>query len=171
MSEYRDKIQELYDEMLAFATSLHNNVDDAYDNVQTVVLRFIEKEGKYEINDLKPLLMISIKNNFINEYRKKYNKTFIDISQMRGGTTYSADESSLINDIINEIADLQPELSVLIRMRVEGYKYDEIKRKTGVKMGTLKNRLFQAKMILKEKLDDKCKNNGSTGDGSSDEGS
>lgn len=160
MSEYRKIIEEFYDDMMAFAVSLHRNIDDARDNVQGVVLKFMEKEGDYKECDLHRLLLTSVRNSFINSYRIKKTRTFVELDACRDRTDSQTDIEIMMKDILNAMMDLRPELQSIIQMRIDGYKYEEISEETGVVMGTTKARLFKARCLLKKNLgiDGKKKN-------------
>lgn len=146
----------MYNDLLAFAKTLHYCHEDAEDNVGMVMQRFMEKEGEYKKEDLKRLLFTSVKNNFINTYRMKQRRVMLefreDILIEKHGPD-RADINVVLKDILDAMLELRPELRDVIQMRADGYKYDEISVKTGVVMGTAKARLFKARTILKKKLD------------------
>jgi RNA polymerase sigma-70 factor (ECF subfamily) len=47
---------------------------------------------------------------------------------------------------------LNKKLSVPFQMYIEGYKYKEIADAINLKLGTVKNRIFQARQVLMDRL-------------------
>lgn len=147
-SEFNNKIIELMPDLKRFARSLVTNRDDVLDLVQDTYLKAILYNGRYRADiNLKAWLLTIMKNNFINNYRRKKNAPFEIIPELRSFAIKShADsnpDSSLAEKELNTIlGSLKQELKEPFLLHLEGYKYEEIAEKLNVNIGTIKSRIF-----------------------------
>ena len=171
MTEYSAAVCSFYDDMLNFAIALHKHREDAEDTVQHVVMKFLEKDGRYEIEDLKKILMTAIKNRWRDLGR--HNVRYVDVAPCsKGRGNYfnhnghhqsdtaksdnrevnTTDSYAMVMDIEDAVSSLQPELAKVIRLRIQGYQYDEIAKKLHYPMGTIKAHIFKARFELRKKM-------------------
>ena len=94
-----------------------------------------------------------MKNTFINAYRKMGNQMITYNSDGYHASIgkpdhYLPDNIMMSNQIEELVEDLDDSLRIPFKMHFEGFKYHEIAEKTGIKMGTVKSRIHQARKVL-----------------------
>jgi RNA polymerase sigma-70 factor (ECF subfamily) len=158
------------DAMYNFALKLTADEDDAQDLVQDTCLkayRFINsfEPGTYA----KAWLFRILKNNFINDYRKKSRGPskveFEWVEQSISGEdeaaepAYFADlQAETVNDMLgDEITAALQSLPVDFRMIIilcdlEEFSYEEMAKILDIPIGTVRSRLHRARALLKIKL-------------------
>ncbi len=158
------------DAMYNFALKLTADEDDAQDLVQDTCLkayRFINsfEPGTYA----KAWLFRILKNNFINDYRKKsrgpFKVEFEWVEQSISGEdeaaepAYFADlQAETVNDMLgDEITAALQSLPVDFRMIIilcdlEEFSYEEMAKILDIPIGTVRSRLHRARALLKTKL-------------------
>ena len=166
------------DAMYNFALKLTGDEDDAQDLVQDTCLkayRFINsfEPGTYA----KAWLFRILKNNFINEYRKKSRGPskveFEWVEQSISGEdeaaepAYFADlQAETVNDMLgDEITAALQSLPVDFRMIIilcdlEEFSYEEMAKILDIPIGTVRSRLHRARTLLKTKLVNYAKTKG-----------
>jgi len=146
-----------------FALSLTSDHVNAYDLIQETYLKAISNRDKFEdYTNIKAWVFTIMKNTFINNYRRNVTENaFIDISkdlyninipQEKG--FISPESQYAAGEIEKAIESLRDEFRIPFKMHIEGYKYHEIAEKLGLKIGTVKSRIFLTKrkliLILKD---------------------
>jgi RNA polymerase sigma factor (sigma-70 family) len=166
------------DAMYNFALKLTSDQDDAQDLVQDTCLkayRFIDsfEPGTYA----KAWLFRILKNNFINDYRKKSRGPskveFEWVEQSISGEdeaaepAYFADlQAETVNDMLgDEISAALQSLPVDFRMIIilcdlEEFSYEEMAKILDIPIGTVRSRLHRARALLKTKLVSYARNKG-----------
>jgi len=138
------------------------NADDAWDAGQEIFLRLHSQFGKYDPGrPFKPWLYALAMNVCRNKVR-------------RGGKTVPLDDyaaaglqsaESPVNEAVRrdlaavlraEVASLPTDYREIIVLRyLEGASYEELAEILDLPLGTVKNRLFRARELLKERLRDR----------------
>ena len=157
------------DAMYNFALRLTNDEDDAQDLVQDTCMkafRFIDsfEPGTYA----KAWLFRILKNNFINDYRKKSRGPtkveFEWVEQSFAGEddpepAFQADlQAETVNEMLgDEITSAIQALPVDFRMIIilcdlEEFSYEEMAKILNIPIGTVRSRLHRARAMLKETL-------------------
>ena len=156
------------DSMYNFAYRLTFDEDDAKDLVQETYLkafRFIEsfQEG----TNAKAWLFRILKNNFINDFRKKSKEpSKVDYQEVE--SYYNSDDvnKSITTDLrVDTLKDMMGDevtnalntldvdfRTVIILCDLEGFKYDEMARILDIPIGTVRSRLHRARNLLRENL-------------------
>ncbi|MCC8113810.1 MAG: RNA polymerase sigma factor [Bacteroidales bacterium] len=162
-TNFKSNLMALQDNLLNFAYMLTSNRDDAYDLLQDTTLKVLDNQDKYAENtNFKGWVFTIMRNIFINNYRHNArvatmvdtteNLYHLNVSQDSGLVapegSYTARE---ITDAINSFAD---EYRIPFSMHVAGYKYDEIAKKMGLPLGTIKSRIFFARKQLQKRFAD-----------------
>ena len=101
-----------------------------------------------------------MRNTFINNYRKnKRAKTTHDDTKdlyylnVEDTHTFNLPDAHFeYKDIWKQVYNLREELQVPFKMHTSGYKYQEIAKHLGIPIGTVKNRIFNARKELQLKL-------------------
>ena len=162
-SLFQQRILGLQSNLLNFAYQLTTNREQAEDLLQDTTLKALDNEDKYVDNvNFKGWIFTIMRNIFINNYRQTVRKaTVIDqtedlyhlnVCQDSGLATpegsYAVKE---INSALNSFSD---EYRIPFNLFVAGYKYNEIAEKMNLPLGTVKSRIFFARMRLREQLKD-----------------
>lgn len=159
--EFNTRIIQERSSLKNFALSLTHNVDDALDLLQDTYVKAITYRSKFEeSSNLKAWLFTIMKNTFINSYRRNTKtKQLIskgdDIAMNRAFKQNSYDHSeSRLNakEIIKQIEMLDDEYRVPFTRHYTGYKYEEIAKEMSLPLGTVKSRIFIARKILMNSL-------------------
>ncbi|TAE00622.1 MAG: sigma-70 family RNA polymerase sigma factor [Bacteroidetes bacterium] len=156
------------DSMYNFAFKLTLSEYDAKDLVQETYLKAFRFIDSFEQGtNAKAWLFKIMKNNFINDFRKKskqpaqidyhevesvYNSEDIDENITIDLRTESVQD--LIGDeISNAINSLATDFRmVIILCDLEGFTYEEMAKILDIPVGTVRSRLHRARFILKQKL-------------------
>jgi RNA polymerase sigma factor (sigma-70 family) len=146
-----------------FAMSLTSDRDTALDLVQDTYLKAIIYKDKFvDYTNLKAWVFTIMKNTFINNYRRNVKEnTIIDGTQelyyinQPGDKGFISPESNYSEGEIERAIDsLSDEFRIPFRMHIEGYKYKEIADELGLKIGTVKSRIFFTRQKLMLMLKD-----------------
>jgi RNA polymerase sigma-70 factor (ECF subfamily) len=134
--------------------------EEVEDVCQEVFIKVYQHLGKYR-NECKLSTWIATiaYNTSINYLRKNRKVVEVDVDDhavLKNMTDYKADsyEREDLHSYIHEQVALLPlhYRTVLTLYHLEEFSYDEIVKITGMPEGTVKNYLFRAKALLKEKL-------------------
>jgi len=146
-----------------FAMSLTSDHDTALDLVQDTYLKAITNKDKFvDYTNLKAWVFTIMKNTFINNYRRNIKEnTIIDgtqdlyyINQPNDKGSISPESNYSEGEIERAINSLEDEFRIPFRMHIEGYKYREIADELGLKIGTVKSRIFFTRQKLMQMLKD-----------------
>ncbi len=161
--EFNTSLIEMRSNLQRFAMSLTSDRDTALDLVQDTYLKAITYKDKFvDYTNLKAWVFTIMKNTFINNYRRNVKEnTIIDgtqdlyyINQPHDKGFISPESSYSEGEIETAINSLSDEFKVPFTMHIEGYKYKEIADKLGLKIGTVKSRIFFTRQKLMLKLKD-----------------
>jgi len=153
-----------YEENLRrFAMSLTANQEDAHDLVQETYLKAIAyRDRMSDYSNLKSWMLSIMKNTFINNYHRASRKhsSMDEETQMYIMNSYddggrSAPDSRYTEcEIMAAIQQLDDEYRQPFKMHLKGYKYKEIAEALELKIGTVKSRIFTARQLLMDTLND-----------------
>ena len=152
-----------------FAFHLTYNDEDANDLVQETYMKAYRFIDKYiEGTNAKAWLFKILKNAYINEYRKKAKQpNRVDFEDFINYHNTEDDRVTGYHDLREEIFKnmMGDEVTmavnslpidfrtVILLCDVEGFTYEEISKIIDVPIGTVRSRLFRARNMLKEKLE------------------
>ncbi len=145
-----------------FALSLTRDSENAKDLVQETFLKAIQYRDKYTSdNNIKAWLFTILRNTYLNQVTRLSSKNTINdesedeyILKNTMFENQNAETGINTSDIKNTISDLEDEYRIPFQMFVDGYKYKEIAEHTNLPIGTVKSRIFFARRILMENLQD-----------------
>ncbi|HET9487725.1 MAG TPA: sigma-70 family RNA polymerase sigma factor [Chryseosolibacter sp.] len=135
--------------------------EESSDLVQETMLKaLLYKDSFREDTNLKAWLFTIMRNTFINSYRKnKRIQSFCDNTKelyflnVADNHTFSSPESGYeYGDLWKNVNELREELLVPFKLHTSGYKYQEIADHLRIPIGTVKNRIFQARKEIQGKL-------------------
>jgi RNA polymerase sigma-70 factor (ECF subfamily) len=158
------------DAMYNFALKLTADEDDAQDLVQDTCVKAFRFIGSFEPGTYaKAWLFRILKNNFINDYRKKsrgpskvefeWVEQSISSDEEYSEPAYFADlHAETVQDMMgDEITAAIQSLPVDFRMIIilcdlEEFSYEEMAKILDIPIGTVRSRLHRARNLLKETL-------------------
>jgi RNA polymerase sigma factor (sigma-70 family) len=155
--EFNNSLLEMKSNLQRFAMSLTSDRDTALDLVQDTYLKAITYKDKFvDYTNLKAWVFTIMKNTFINNYRRNVKEnTIIDgtqdlyyINQPHDKGFISPESSYSESEIEKAIDSLSDEFRIPFRMHVDGFKYKEIADELGLKIGTVKSRIFFTRQKL-----------------------
>jgi RNA polymerase sigma factor (sigma-70 family) len=159
--EFNYQLTGLSDSLERFAYSLTTNREAARDLLQETFVKAISYRDKYaDDTNLKAWTFTIMKNTFINNYRRtvKANTTFDHtddqyyLNMRRESSMEGPDAVLSAKEIESHIEQLEEEFKVPFKMHLQGYKYKEIADIMGLKIGTVKSRIFFTRKKLMESL-------------------
>lgn len=159
--EFNYQLSGLSDSLKRFAMSLTSNHEDASDLLQETFVKAISYRDKFAADtNLKAWTFTIMKNTFINNYRRivRANTTFDNTDDLyylnlsRESNMEHPDASVTVTEIREHIENLEDDFRVPFEMHLQGYKYKEIGHKLGLKLGTVKSRIFFTRKKLMESL-------------------
>jgi RNA polymerase sigma-70 factor (ECF subfamily) len=160
--EFNYHLTILEDALRRFAMSLTSNREDAHDLIQETFLKALTNRDKFtDSSNLKAWVFTIMKNSFINNYRRsiRQNTTYDNTQDLyylsNTGDPEDFNPLSKISadEIRAHIDNLDDEFGIPFKMHQEGYKYREIAEKTGLKIGTVKSRIFFGRKKLMEVME------------------
>jgi len=159
--EFQYELISLQKKLMFFAFRLTSDMEHAKDLLQETNLKALNYRDKFANNtSLYAWTFTIMKNTFINEYR--YNLNHNNVSRLNDETIYAlqikSDKSNnpdsvyMAKEIEDLINSLEYNLKITFKMFLEGYKYIEIAENLGVRVGTVKSRIFLARKKLMAKM-------------------
>jgi RNA polymerase sigma factor (sigma-70 family) len=164
--EFNNSLIGMKSNLHRFAMSLTSDRDSALDLVQDTYLKAITYKDKFvDYTNLKAWVFTIMKNTFINNYRRNIKQnTIIDgtqdlyyINQPYDKGSISPESNYAEGEIEKAIDSLEDGFRVPFRMHIDGYKYHEIADELGLKIGTVKSRIFFTRQKLMQILKDYIK--------------
>ena len=162
-TEFNQQLLSYENNLRRFAISLTANRDDAEDLVQeTYTKAFSYRERLSDYSNLKSWMLSIMKNTFINNYHKasrRYSSTDEDshnwmLNSIDDEGKTGPDSRYSECEILAAVQELDPEYRDPFKMHLKGYKYKEIADTLNLNIGTVKSRIFTARKLLMEALND-----------------
>lgn len=159
--EFTQQLSSLNPVLRDFTKKFTSDRDESLDLVQDTVMKALMHQKKFKKNtNLRGWLFTIMRNTFINNYRKlKRSRTTLDNTTTRyflhveDTHTFNMPEKKFeYQDIWNQVNTLRDELLTPFTMYVSGYKYNEISEHLSIPLGTVKNRIFNARQAIQKKL-------------------
>jgi len=168
------------DVIFSAASKMTGNRMEAEDLVQETLLRAFKFFDKFETGtNCKAWLFKIMTNLYINRYNRQkslpkaisYDEVedyylyrrlntadYIANSDYNAGWIYA---NLLDDDVRNLLQELPEDFRIMVVLcDIQGFSYEEVARITGVKMGTVKSRLFRARRKLQKGLYEWARMNG-----------
>ena len=153
-----DDLDELLERGFRFALSLTHDRSNAEDLIQDAVTTMLTKGASWQ----RAYLFATIRNRFIDGYRRKQNLKFISLESEADSASANDLETPEPPEPLDflEAAHLhgalgalrEDEREALFLAVVEGYTAEEIARLTERPRGTVLSLIFRAKRKMREKL-------------------
>jgi RNA polymerase sigma-70 factor (ECF subfamily) len=161
--EFNSSLLSMRPKLMRFALSLTSDRERAPDLVQDTYLKALTSRSQFvDFTNIKAWVFTIMKNTFINNYRRRVKENVIIdntqdlyyINQPYDKGYISPESSYASGEIETTIDSLRDEFRVPFRMYLDGYKYKEIADELGLKIGTVKSRIFFTRQRLMNVLKD-----------------
>lgn len=160
--EFNNQLTKLEHRLFFLAMNLTADEEKAKDLLQETYLKALLYSEKFDdTTNLKAWTRTIMKNTFINDYHRSVRqRTLFDdmdnlVLQNQNRDSYlHADSDLRRKEILNVIECLDDEIKGPIEMSIQGFKYREIAEILGMKLGTVKSRIFFARKKLEGMLGD-----------------
>ncbi len=159
--EFNTQISGLQSTLKQFTYRFTRNAEESQDLIQDTLLRALTYRDKFkEDTNLKGWLFTIMRNTFINNYRKaKLAKTSTDTTKelyylnVADQYTFNKPEKTLeLKELWGNVNSLKKDLQMPFKLHTTGYKYHEISAHLNIPIGTVKNRIFQARKEIQKNL-------------------
>lgn len=145
----------LQTKLMNYAYKLTRSTEDAEDLVQQTRHNVWKKKDDLNRTNPQALLMKIIKNQFINQYRKKQHTATTNIDEERKRDTLiqdtaqnNAESNFSVSTIQAEINNLEERVRLPLELYIQKHKYEEIAKILDTPIGTIKSRIFIARQEL-----------------------
>lgn len=171
----KKNVQRFEQELLPYAHSMYNfayrltfDEDEAKDLVQETFFKAYKFINSYEEGtNAKAWLYRILKNNFINDYRKRtkqpnkvdYSDLENNINSLERKETFSANitvhpfKDNIGDEVTKALNSLPVDFRIVIILcDLEEFTYEEMAKILDIPIGTVRSRLHRARNLLREKL-------------------
>jgi len=159
--EFNHQVVGLRGELAAFTRNFTRDREEGQDLVQDTILKALRYRERFTADtNLKGWLFIIMRNTFINNYRQAQRRrtktdqteTLLHLHVEDMYTFHRPLSAYEYADIWKNIHAISDDLLIPFKMYLSGYKYHEIAEHLQVPMGTVKNRIFNARKEIQKKL-------------------
>lgn len=153
---YRAALTAEYTGLRRYALSLTRNPADADDLVQDTMVRALTREAQFEPGtNIKAWLGTIMHNVFIDRRRMQARRgQHLDIEDHCDLISHTPTplQNAVASEIITAINSLRPAQRVMILRSMRGDTYEAMSASDGVPVGTVRSRLYRAKVAAQEAL-------------------
>ena len=149
-------LKEIPKKLMGYAMVLaKNNEDDAWDLIQTTVLKLIEKKKvfmkvKYKTSFTKVIL----RNAFIDKYRKDKRMVSIEENSIQLIEPGKLEEARESDEMLTFLESMEDEDQIILAMLALGHSYKEIQEVLGpISIGNLRVKANRARIRLAESME------------------
>ena len=159
--EFSSGLLEMTPNLERFALNLTSDRNRVPDLVQdTVMTALISRDKFVEFTNLRAWVFTIMRNTFINNYRRRVKENSIfDKSRDLYSAKSSQDRIFMSPEACYDMKEIERIIDTLssifripFRMFLDGYKYKEIADILGLKLGTVKSRIFFTRQKLMQTL-------------------
>jgi RNA polymerase sigma factor (sigma-70 family) len=160
--EFANKLSNEIDHLRFHAKHFTHDINDADDLIQETSLKALRfwnlfKEG----TNFKGWLYTIMRNSFISSYHSQVRshaeviqvEDLSSIQLLMGSVSNLAESKIRMDEIASVMNQLKKSFLIPFSMYLNGYKYHEIAELLSVPIGTIKNRIHVAKIILRKNLE------------------
>lgn len=154
-TEFSDWIVELTPSLQGFSRRFTPDEEVASDLVQETIYRALKYREKFRTaTNLKGWLFTIMRNTFINlQTRTRRIQRWDDRLADRLTELSSPPDKRLeYQEILCCLQEVPQRLMLPFQLFLDGYLYEEISGQLTIPLGTVKNRIFQCRQILQQKL-------------------
>lgn len=157
--EFTAKTNELNNLLFSFALRLTRSRQDAEDLMQETAIKAYKYRNNFaEGTNFKSWISTIMRNTFINQYRKRKTRrhlnqptTEVTENVVNKNVVANSGEQNLRMQEMKRMMDSIGKIySVPFMMFYKGYEYQEIAVKLNIPIGTVKSRIFSARVKMKQ---------------------
>lgn len=139
------------------ARRMAKDADDAEDLVSQTLMRAHQAWERFDGQHLRSWLIRILRNEFLKSLRNQTDTTSIDEAdfELAHSTSLftSVVEKISVDLIFEELDNLSPEFAIVIQLcDIEQMSYDDAAQALDIPIGTVRSRLFRARLALRNKL-------------------
>ena len=149
-------LKEIPKKLMGYAMVLEkNNEDDAWDLIQTTILKLIEKKKvfmkvKYKTSFTKVIL----RNAFIDKYRKVKRMISIEENNLQLIEPGKLEEAREFEEMLSFLESMDDDDQIILAMLALGHSYKEIQEVLGpISIGNLRVKANRARIRLAESME------------------
>lgn len=141
------------------AYSYYSNFDDAEDLASETVYKCLRNAHRFNPTmNFRPWVQTIMENTFISQYNRRKRVLFSGYGAGDEKQYFSSDCADLradLHQILSIIRDCSRKANCIecVLLYAKGYSYEEIADKVGIKLGTVKSRVFTGRMMLRQALE------------------
>ena len=155
-SPFEALLKEIPKKLMGYAMVLaKNNKDDAWDLIQTTILKLIEKKKvfmkvKYKTSFTKVIL----RNAFIDKYRKVKRMISIEENNLQLIVPGKLEEARESEEMLSFLESMDDDDQIILAMLALGHSYKEIQEVLGpISIGNLRVKANRARIRLAESME------------------
>jgi RNA polymerase sigma-70 factor (ECF subfamily) len=159
--EFTYQIARLRPTLQMFTRRFTRNREESHDLVQDTLLKALLYRDKFrDDTNLNGWLFTIMRNTFINNYRRAQRERtrhdgtrelyFLNVEEEH--TFARPQERMQFQEIWRSVHAIKDDLLMPFKMYTTGYHYHEIAEQLGIPIGTVKNRIFQARKEIQKRL-------------------
>lgn len=139
------------------ARRMAKDADDAEDLVSQTLMRAHQAWERFDGQHLRSWLIRILRNEFLKSLRNQTETTSIDDAdfELAHSTSLFASviEKISVDLIFEELDNLSPEFAIVIQLcDIEQMSYEDAAQALDIPIGTVRSRLFRARLALRNKL-------------------
>lgn len=147
--------------LFSYALRLTRSRQDAEDLVQETTMKAYRHREKFAPGtNFKGWISTIMRNTFINQYRKQKTRQHINqpvedltrVIENKNVINNSGEQNLRMEELKLMMSSIRDIYTVPFLMYYQGYEYKEIADKLSVPIGTVKSRIFQARIKMKSMI-------------------
>lgn len=147
--------------LFSYALRLTRSRQDAEDLVQETTMKAFRHREKFAPGtNFKGWISTIMRNTFINQYRKQKTRQHINqpvedltrVIENKNVINNSGEQNLRMEELKLMMSSIRDIYTVPFLMYYQGYEYKEIAEKLSVPIGTVKSRIFQARIKMKSMI-------------------
>jgi len=157
--EFTAKTDELNNLLFSFALRLTRSRQDAEDLMQETAIKAYKYRNNFaEGTNFKSWISTIMRNTFINQYRKRktrrhLNQPTTEVTEnvvSKNVVANSGEQNLRMQEMTRMMDSIGKIYSVPFMMFYKGYEYQEIAAQLNIPIGTVKSRIFSARVKMKQ---------------------
>jgi len=158
-AEFENTILPFSRKLYRFAFRFLNNSEEAEDAVQEVCIKLWNmRSGLNKYRSVEAFAMTMTRNHCLDRLRKKGREIFEDTRPIDTRTTGIDPQEEIetkesYRNILKIVENLPEKYRSVLEMRdLEGYEYDEIEKRLGLNINTIRVNLSRARKMVRDEL-------------------
>ncbi len=157
-TEFEHSIASIKDKLFRFALKMMNNIEEAEDVLQEVLLKlWLQRKQLSEVKNLEAWSMHMTKNHAIDKLRCRKYEEGIDVLMALPTKDANPEDDLQHRDMMAYIENIMQQLPekqrMVIHLRdIEAYSYEEIAQILDLPLNQVKVNLFRARTFLRTQL-------------------